>query len=98
LFKSDSDQIDQSYRLFPGYNNLIDTNVDGIGDEVVNQSLNDGLSDMFVRPSVSDEFLEYQFTANDLEEFNAFSIKIVASGTNESDTPRFADIRAIALV
>jgi hypothetical protein len=98
LFKSDSDQIDQSYRLFPGYNNLIDTNVDGIGDEVVNQSVNDGLSDMFVRPSVSDEFLEYQFTANDLEEFNAFSIKIVASGTNESDTPRFADIRAIALV
>jgi hypothetical protein len=97
LFKSDSSEISQSYRLFPGYSNLVDTTGNGIGDTVVDTSLNDGSSDIFVRPSITDEFLEYQFTANDLEEFNGFSIKIVMSGTNESKPVRFTDIRAIAL-
>jgi hypothetical protein len=97
LFKSDSDQISQSYNLFPGYNNLKDIDGDNIGDLIIDTSLNDGLSDIFVNPSTFNEFLEYQYTANELEEFNAFSIKIVANGSNEADTPRFTDIRAIAL-
>ena len=36
-------------------------------------------------------------TANDLDEFIAFSIKIVMQGTNSSEPPRLKDLRAIAL-
>lgn len=97
LFKSDSSEINQSYQLFPGYNNLVDANGDGIKESIIDVSLNDGSSDVFVRPSNSNEFLEYQFTANDLGEFNGFAIKIVMNGTNEAFAPRFKDIRAIAL-
>ena len=98
LFKVDSSEISQSYQLFPGYNNLIDKNGDGIKETIINVSLNDGLPDTFVRSSNENEFLEYEFTANDLGEFNGFVIKIVMSGTNESYAPRFKDLRALALV
>lgn len=97
LFRSDSSEISQSYDLFPGYKNLRDTNGDGIGDTIIDTNLNDGSSDVFVSSSVDDEFLEYQFTADNLEQFNGFVIKIVMSGTNELRTPRFRDLRAIAL-
>ena len=97
LFRSDSSEIDQTYELFPGYNNLTDTDGDGFGDTVIDTNLNDGSSDAFVKASNDDEFLEYQYTVDDLEQFNGFVIKIVMSGTNESYTPRFRDLRAIAL-
>ena len=97
LFRSDSSEINQTYELFPGYNNLTDIDGDGFGDTVINSNLNDGSSDAFVRSSNDNEFLEYQYTADDLEQFNGFIIKIVMSGTNESYTPRFRDLRAIAL-
>ena len=97
LIKSDSSEVDQAYQLFPGYNNLSDSDGDGIGDTVVDVSLNDGLPDTFVKASSEDEYLDYQFTANDLGEFSGFVIKIVMNGTNEAYAPRFKDLRAIAL-
>ncbi len=97
LFRPDSDNIDQGYELFPGYDNLIDTNGDGFGDNVIDVALKNGRSDSFVRSSKDDEFLEYQFTVDNLEKFTGFAIKIVMSGTNESYAPRFKDLRAIAL-
>jgi hypothetical protein len=98
LFKADSSEISQSYQLFPGYKNLNDQNGDGIGETIIDVSLNDGLPDKFVKASNDDEFLEYQFTADNLEGFTGFVIKIVMSGTNEAYAPRFKDLRAIALV
>lgn len=97
LFKSDSSEITQSYVPFPGYDNLIDTNADGLGDKVVDLSLNNGKPDRIVRSSAVEEFLEYEFTADNLDPFNAFVIKIVMSGTNESRAPIFEDLRIIAL-
>ena len=97
MFRSDSSEIDQTYQLFPGHTNLIDSDADGIGDTVVDTYLNDGSSDMFVRASNDDEFLDYQYTIDNLEQFNGFVIKIVMSGTNEAYSPRFHDLRAIAL-
>ena len=97
LFRADSSEITQTYELFPGYSNLRDTDGDGIGDTIIDVNLNDGSSDVFVNASNDDEFLEYQFTADDLEQFTGFVIKIVMSGTNEAYTPRFRDLRAIAL-
>ena len=65
-----------------GYNFF---NTAGESDNTVNASLD-----------VSD-FKEYEFTANDLDEFIAFSIKIVMQGTNTSEPPRLKDLRALAL-
>ena len=97
LFKADSSEITQSYQLFPGYNNLIDLDGNGVKESVIDVALNDGLPDTFIRSSNENEFLEYQFTANNLEEFSGFIIKIVMNGTNEAYAPRFKDLRAIAL-
>ena len=47
--------------------------------------------------NLQSKFSEYQFTANDLEQFTGFVIKIVMITTNESEAPRFRDFRAIAL-
>ena len=97
LFKSDSSEIDQPYQLFPGYKNMIDIDGDGFGDIVIDQSLNTGEPDNYVRPSRENEFLDYQFTADNLDQFNGFVIKIVMSSTNESKPPRFKDLRVVAL-
>jgi len=97
LFRVDSNGVEQAYELFPGYDNLTDTNGDGYGDKVIDSTLNNGRSDAFVRSSNDGEFLEYQFSADELEQFNAFRIKIVMSGTNEARSPRFKDLRTIAL-
>jgi hypothetical protein len=97
LVSADSFAVDQGFVLFPGYNNLtIDNNQDGFLD-VVNPSLNSGLPDKLVRPSLDNEFLEYEYTASSLPEFVGFSIKIVMSGTNQAKPPIIKNIRVIAL-
>jgi hypothetical protein len=97
LIRPDSSEVEQTYQLFPGYNNLKDVDGDGIGDTVIDTYLSDGSPDTQTKASVQDEFLEYQFTADNLESFIGFSIKIVMSGTNEAYSPIFQDLRAIAL-
>lgn len=97
LIRADSSEVNQSYEYFPGYLNLKDSDGDGIGDIVIDRSLNDGLSDVFVPANSDGDFSEYQFTANNLEQFTGFSIKIVMIGTNESYPLRFKDLRVIAL-
>ena len=74
-----------------------DTDGDGFGDKVVDASKNSGRPDAFVSPSLVDEFKEYQFSVDNLEEFIGYKIKIVMSGTNEAKSPRFKDLRTIAL-
>ena len=97
LFKVDSSQIEQSFELFPGYDNLKDTNGDGFGDTIINSTRNSGRSDAFVTASQDNEFREYQFSVDDLSQFTGFRIKIVMSGTNEAYAPRLKDLRVIAL-
>jgi hypothetical protein len=97
LFKPDSKEIDQSYVLFPGYDNLQDTNGDGFGDSVINAKLNSGRADAIVAANVDNQFSEYQFTADNLDKFTGFAIKIVMSGTNEAFAPKLKDLQAIAL-
>lgn len=97
LFKSDSSEVNQSYILFPGYDNLVDVDGDGYGDTVIDSSKNTGRADAYVRPSNDNEFLEYQFTADNLDQFTGFAIKIVMSSTNEAKPVKFSDLRAIAL-
>ena len=42
-------------------------------------------------------FKEYEFTADDLNEFSAFSIKIVGQGTNTCVVPMVSALRCIAI-
>ena len=60
-------------------------NTTGIPDTTVNSSAN------------YYDFLEREFTANDLPEFISFAIKIRMQGTNSAQPPRIKNIRAIAL-
>jgi len=97
LLRADSSEVEQTFELFPGYNNLkVDSNQDGFAD-VINPANNDGLPDTFVPASLEDQFLEYEFNANNLDKFVGYQIKIVMSGTNQAFAPRFRDIRTIAL-
>ena len=60
-------------------------NTSGGPDTVANES------------TTSDDFIEYEYSANDLEEFIAFAIKIRMQGINSAEPPRIKDLRAIAL-
>ena len=69
----------------------------GYGDTIIDSTRNSGRSDAFVPASQDNEYREYQFSIDNLEQFTGFRIKIVMSGTNEARAPRFKDLRAIAL-
>ena len=97
LVRADGTETELVYTAFPGFDNLTDTDGDGFGDEVLDASKNSGLPDAFVSPSLNNEFKEYQFSIDNLEEFIGYKIKIVMSGTNEAKSPRFKDLRTIAL-
>ena len=64
---------------------------------VIDPSKNDGKPDAFVPASVDEQYLEYQFTANNLGEFIGYSIKIIMAGTNQADVPKIRDLRSIAV-
>ena len=97
LFREDGTETELSYELFPGFDNLEDTDGDGFGDKVIDSAKNSGRPDAFVSGSDEDEFKEYQFSIDDLDEFTGFKFKVVMSGTNEALAPRFKDFRVIAL-
>ena len=95
LIRADSSEIPQAFELFPGYNNLKYTDTNQYS--IIDPAKNDGLSDLFVRPSLDNEFLEYQFTADNLDLFTGYAIKIVMSGTNQAYPVRIKELRAIAI-
>ena len=95
LIRPNSSEVDQSFELFPGYDNLKYTTDDGY--KVLDNSKNSGLPDTFVSPSLDNQFLEYQFTADNLELFSGYTIKIVMSGTNQAYPPRIKELRTIAV-
>ncbi len=97
LFSNDSTEVSQTYRAFPGFRNLKDIDGDGFGDEIIDLGLNDGSADAFVPPNRLNEFSEYQFSVDNLEQFEGFVIKIVMNSTNESQPVKLKDFRAIAL-
>jgi hypothetical protein len=97
LFRVDSTGVEQAFELFPGYDNLRDTDDDGYGDTIIDVTKNSGRADAFVAPNKDGEFSEYQFSIDELEQFTGFRIKIVASGSNEAYAPKFKDLRVIAL-
>ena len=97
LSRTDSSNVNQTFELFPGFDNTTDTDGDGFGDKVINPINNSGRPDSDIPASADNQFFDYQFSIDELEQFNGFQIKIVMSGTNEAKPPRFKDLRVIAL-
>ena len=97
IFKTGSGEVEPAFELFPGYDNLKDTDGDGYGDFVINSNLNNGKPDAYIQPSRIDEFLEYQYTIDNLDPFTSYAIKIVMTSTNEAKIPKFKDLRTLAL-
>ena len=95
LIKADSSEVTQEFELFPGYDNLTLTST---GLDVINAANNSGRSDVFVPASLEDEYLEYEYTANNLDLFTGYTIKIVMSGTNQAYAPRIKNLRTIAII
>lgn len=95
LVRADSSEIPQAFELFPGYNNLQYTDTSQYS--VIDVSKNSGLPDIFVGSSLEDQFLEYEFTADGLDLFTGYVIKIVMSGTNQAYPVRIKELRAIAI-
>jgi len=95
LIREDSAEIEQSFELFPGFDNLELTSSGEL--KVVDPKLNDGRSDSRVPPSEKGQFLEYEFTANDLEDFSGYAIKIVMSSTDQANSPIIRDLRTLAV-
>ena len=95
LIREDSSEIEQSFELFPGFENLELTSSGEL--KVVNPKLNDGRSDSRVPPSEKGQFLEYEFTANDLGDFSGYAIKIVMSSTDQANSPIIRDLRTLAV-
>ena len=91
LIREDSTSVEQTFELFPGFKNLTSKGT------VIDPAKNDGRPDTFVPPNSDGEFSEYIFTANDLDEFVGYSIKIMMSGTNQAYYPKIKDLRTIAL-
>ena len=97
LHRADSAEIDQSFTPFPGYDNTKDTDGDGFGDQIIDITKNSGRPDAKNTANDPETFSEYQFSVNNLEQFDGFSIKIVTSSTNESTPVKLKDFRCIAL-
>jgi hypothetical protein len=91
IFRDDTPDEDQNWELFPGYLNL------DVNNQIINQDNNDGRSDALVPPSLSGQYLEYSFTADNIAQFTSFAIKIIGTTTNQAYSPLIKDLRAIAL-
>ena len=96
LFRDDVPQASENYELFPGHSNY---QVDGQGiKRVIDPSLNDGSADTFVRQTSDPTFRDYEYSVDDLPDFNAFAIKIVMAGENQATPPLIRQLRAIATI
>jgi len=96
LFRDDAPQASQNYELFPGSSNY---QVDGQGiKRVIDPSLNDGSADTYARQTSDSSFRDYEYSIDDLPDFNAFAIKIVMAGTNQATPPLIRQLRAIATI
>ena len=89
--REDSTSVEQAFELFPGFKNLTSKGT------VIDPAKNDGRPDSFVPPNSDGQYSEYTFTAENLDAFVGYSIKIMMSGSNQAYYPRITDLRAIAL-
>ena len=91
IFRNDGSS-NPDYELFPGFNNL---NENG---EVIDARNNNGLPNSAVPINSSEsEYLEYEFSADNLPEFKAYAVKVIFTSTNQAFVPTIKDLRIIGL-
>lgn len=96
LYRDDAPDSANNFELFPGYSNY---QIDGQGiKRVVNPASNDGSADFFTQESSNTGFKDYEYSVDDLPDFNAFAIKIIMASTNQATPSIIKDLRAIATV
>jgi hypothetical protein len=96
LYRDDTPDSSKNFELFPGYSNY---QIDGQGiKRVIDPSKNDGSSDTFVQEGTITGFKDYQYSVDDLPDFNAFAIKIVMASTSQTNPPLIKDLRAFATI
>jgi len=91
LQRADGDEIDKVFELMPGFDNL-----DAAGF-VINDKNNSGRPDTNIVASLEDQFLEYEYTVDDLPLFTGFQTKVVIASTNQAQVDELIDFRAIAV-
>ena len=91
LQRADGDEIDKVFELMPGFDNL-----DAAGF-VINPNNNSGRADTNVVASLENQFIEYEFTQDDLPLFTGFQVKIVIASTNQATPAELLDFQAIAV-
>jgi len=64
---------------------------------VINDKNNSGRPDTNVVASLEDQFLEYEYTVDDLPLFTGFQVKVDISSTNQAKPAELLDFRAIAV-
>ena len=89
--------VESTFTAFPGY-----ANKDNLGN-VINIANNDGTADrkiaktdVYTQVPTSSDFVEYTFSVDNLEAFNAFRIKLIGTSTNQAVVPQFRNFRVIA--
>ena len=90
LRRADGSEVDKVFELMPGFNNL------NINDQVINSALNNGTSDRKISAAPG-QFVEHEFTANNLPQFTAYQIKVECTSTNQATPVRTQSFRVIAL-
>ena len=90
--------IEPIFTPFPGF-----LNINSRG-EVINESNNDGRPNVFVEPTVSEEYgdesneyKEYSFEVDNLPSFRSYRIKLLLTSTDQTLVPKIRSLRAIAL-
>ena len=92
LLRKDSDDLNTVYEFFPGYENI-----DSAG-QIVDPLANNGNPDQNIESSSTrNNFKDYEYSIDQLPEFDGFAIKIIMTGTDQSKVPLIKDLRAIAL-
>ena len=76
IFPVDSGNTEPAFVLFPGYDNLTDTDGDNFGDQVIDPAKNTGRPDQQIISQALDEMREYQFSVDELPPFTAYQIKL----------------------
>jgi len=92
LIRKDSDDFDNVYEFFPGYEN-IDSN-----GQIIDPTQNNGNPDQNIEPSSTlGDFKDYEYSIDNLPKFDGFAIKIIMNGTDQSRVPLIKELRGIAL-
>ena len=91
LFRADGDEVDKVFELMPGFDNL-----DAAGF-VINDKNNSGRPDTNVVASLEGQFIEYEYTVDDLPSFTGFQVKVDIASTNQAQPAELLDFRAIAV-